>query len=483
MPLTFTPGEVVYTPVSVPTDHGVLSGLADDDHTQYHTDARAQTWLDGILVSTADAEAGTSTTVESWSAERVKEAIIALAPSGGASIPFGSLQDVTLTSPTTGQFVQFNGSIWVNVDVNIDGDVEGPGSATDNAIARYDLATGKLIQNSTVTIADDGAMGVPAEIEITIGANSGLDVYRLNAIEGATGLISGGAITRTGSTYEIEDGTGIIIDSFTDASNPTYKEVSWSGLTGLTPTTPANIITRVYIDSDGNLQEQLSAFTAENRRDVVTIGSVITNDGVNISSVGQTAEITNGPIHTLYDFLECIGGINNSGNHYSSASTLLTIAKTAGSTCLRGANLANNDKDPNVLASPAESPIASFNHLYHDGSGGFTIIPLQTVIDPDQYDDLSGTLAAVPNNRWTNQRIHFFPAFENFTAVQFGQVIYTSLAAAQAGASTEVFEPLPNITLSAIRTTLSVKSGTTDLSSATDAAFTNTGLFGVIYIQ
>jgi hypothetical protein len=27
------------------TDHGALSGLGDDDHTQYHTDARAATWL------------------------------------------------------------------------------------------------------------------------------------------------------------------------------------------------------------------------------------------------------------------------------------------------------------------------------------------------------------------------------------------------------------------------------------------------------
>lgn len=27
------------------TDHGALTGLADDDHTQYHTDARALTWL------------------------------------------------------------------------------------------------------------------------------------------------------------------------------------------------------------------------------------------------------------------------------------------------------------------------------------------------------------------------------------------------------------------------------------------------------
>ena len=39
------------------------------------------------------------------------------------------------------------------------GDVVGPASATDNAITRYDGTTGKLIQNSTVTLSDDGIIG------------------------------------------------------------------------------------------------------------------------------------------------------------------------------------------------------------------------------------------------------------------------------------------------------------------------------------
>jgi len=37
------------------------------------------------------------------------------------------------------------------------GDVSGPASATDNAVARFDNTTGKLIQNSVVTIGDTGA--------------------------------------------------------------------------------------------------------------------------------------------------------------------------------------------------------------------------------------------------------------------------------------------------------------------------------------
>lgn len=38
------------------------------------------------------------------------------------------------------------------------GDVHGPASSTDNAIARYDLATGKIIQNSNLILNDDGSI-------------------------------------------------------------------------------------------------------------------------------------------------------------------------------------------------------------------------------------------------------------------------------------------------------------------------------------
>lgn len=43
------------------------------------------------------------------------------------------------------------------------GDVVGPSSATDNAIARFDTTTGKLIQNSVVTVSDTGVIaGAPS---------------------------------------------------------------------------------------------------------------------------------------------------------------------------------------------------------------------------------------------------------------------------------------------------------------------------------
>lgn len=55
------------------------------------------------------------------------------------------------------------GSITItNTSPSLGGDVVGPASATDNAVARYDGTTGKLIQNSAVTIGDDGATVIAA---------------------------------------------------------------------------------------------------------------------------------------------------------------------------------------------------------------------------------------------------------------------------------------------------------------------------------
>ena len=62
------------------------------------------------------------------------------------------------------------------------GDVSGPSSSTDNAVARFDLATGKIIQNSGVIIDDSnnitGVLNITASGDIqgdTITANNRID--------------------------------------------------------------------------------------------------------------------------------------------------------------------------------------------------------------------------------------------------------------------------------------------------------------------
>lgn len=62
-----------------------------------------------------------------------------------------------LPAGTSGQVLKTNGAAanpsWASI---VGGDVVGPASATDNAIARFDATTGKLIQNSGITIDDSG---------------------------------------------------------------------------------------------------------------------------------------------------------------------------------------------------------------------------------------------------------------------------------------------------------------------------------------
>lgn len=96
-----------------------------------------------------------------------------LASSGGTTpnishnasgVTAGTYGDSTHVAQVT---VNVTGHVTSAVDVPISaGDVVGPASATDNAIARYDGTTGKLIKNSGITIAD-GATGALS------GSNSG----------------------------------------------------------------------------------------------------------------------------------------------------------------------------------------------------------------------------------------------------------------------------------------------------------------------
>lgn len=120
------------------------------------------------------------------------------------------------------------------------GDVVGPASATDNAIARFDGTTGKLIQNSAATIADTSGnitAGTYNGNTIGSGSTSGTNTGDQTTISGnagtATALQTGRTISISGDlTYTSPsfDGTGNVtaagtlatvnsnVGSFTNAS-------------------------------------------------------------------------------------------------------------------------------------------------------------------------------------------------------------------------------------------------------------------------
>jgi hypothetical protein len=71
----------------------------------------------------------------------------------GPNVEIGDLLLCTADATSSGNHATV-GTSWTIQQVNIDGAVTGPASATDNAIARFDSTTGKIIQNSGATVND-----------------------------------------------------------------------------------------------------------------------------------------------------------------------------------------------------------------------------------------------------------------------------------------------------------------------------------------
>jgi hypothetical protein len=77
-----------------------------------------------------------------------------------------------ITDWLVGDWAVYNGTVWQKIDnTDAGGDVVGPSSATDNAVARFDTTTGKLIQNSAATIDDSGVLATSKGL-IGSGANT-----------------------------------------------------------------------------------------------------------------------------------------------------------------------------------------------------------------------------------------------------------------------------------------------------------------------
>ena len=354
------------------------------------------------------------------------------------------------------------------------GDVTGPASSTDNALARFDAATGKVIQNSDAILSDDGDLTVSGEV-----VANGVPVFDTLAGLLSTGCITGGFLSPNVDTtkFDISDGFGLVVDRFTDPVNPTITAVTWSGETGLTPTFIATEnISFVAIDSNGDVIQQATRFTPEQSRDLIVLGTLVHINNVNVNGSADDSDRVATDYDTR-DLAQAIGDINVYGNNCLAASTDLTIRKEAGQSFLLSSNRQASNKDPNFKSSSSQNPL-TFLYAYDDGSGGVTIVPSSTDIDPDQYDDGSGTLQPIPNNDWAYQYFYWFPA-SNTAVVRYGVETYGGRNAAL-----REFGKVPPTIGEGFgpefaRTIILVQQGATDLSDASDATFYATGKFGM----
>lgn len=294
---------------------------------------------------------------------------------------------------------------------------------------------------------------------------------------GHTGIANGSGclgINADPTKFDITDGFGFVLDLVSTPENPSITEVNWTGKTALSATyLLTNNISFIGCDSSGDVVQQTTDFSESQRRSIIVLG-VLTHVGSTITSVRDDATTTDS--YLAADFARAIGNINLAGNNFNAASTDLTVRKEAGLSFIISGNRCSDATDPNRVTSSVEDPI-SFIYIYDNGAGGVAAVPA-TDIDPDNYDDGSGTLAAVSNNKWTNQLCYFI-AGSNLILIRYGNEIFATQSDAELGA--ETIPPTIGIGVDAdlVRTVINIKKGASDLSNIAQAKFIATGRFGL----
>jgi hypothetical protein len=304
----------------------------------------------------------------------------------------------------------------------------------------------------------------------------------------STGLSFGGDLVGTlgTSAFNISSGYGYIIDQTildsVGSINPKIHTVSWSDITNISVTqfmSAGYSATYVLITSAGNHFITPIEPTSQQIRDYIYLGKVSHRFG-SINSLRSYKRLPVEIYSNLTDLNDAIGPLNLTGNIYSANDADLKIQKSAGTSYRFSSNSINNNKSPHITTDPVLSPV-SFRPTYRASSSGLKYGPSTTNIDPDYFDNGSGTLQSVPNNNWTIQRIYFFPV-TNSTYVFYGQATYSSLDSARNAITSEEFiynDPDNSFSSATFRGWLLVKKGETNLSSA-DTRFIAASKYGNI---
>lgn len=184
------------------------------------------------------------------------------------------------------------------------GDVTGPASATDNAIARYDLTTGKLLQDSVVTIAD------------TSGNMAGVGTLNTHTIPGGTDTF---ALLAASQTFTNKTLTTPIIASISNSGTITIPtgtdtlvgRATTDTLTNKTLTAPdinggtADALTSLGIRSTGTgafdltfantenlIAGRILTFTVNDAARTINLGGDLTLAGAFITSGANSLTLT-----------------------------------------------------------------------------------------------------------------------------------------------------------------------------------------------
>lgn len=289
----------------------------------------------------------------------------------------------------------------------------------------------------------------------------------------STGLLEGGVISEASSTtVDWTSGEGQVADH-TDPLDSETINVTWDAVSGQSVTDIATDGTTLFgYDSAGSIVEKLAtAVTIEDAHDVIWFGSVFHLSGAIVDTITAPGNIGYDGIGSFSDFMNLvIGPANVNGNIYGANGANLNIDVLGGTAYFLGANFRTSTKISDVTTLLSLSAL-SFRNVYRSAGVGLSVIygSLVTTIDPNNYDDGSGTLVTTTTDYWTIQRI--FRSRTGKTYVSYGQQEFASKVLALEAKGNEPFTEKVPLPFTLYRCSLVIKEGATDLSDTDEAEF------------
>jgi hypothetical protein len=357
----------------------------------------------------------------------------------------------------TGSLIVSSSNTFKNI-----GKAEFSGSFETNTFLQLNPLIGTI--NSGVSGSYIYSSGSEGDIYLTQNHSGFANTVALRWIEGNlyTGLLYGGilSVTPGGTTFNLSSGSGIIVKlnaTVNDEPYPTIKYIQWDNLTNQ----PIQFLTSsiqsfIGIDEDGEIYQQLDAFSNGDYNDYITIGTVLHQNQSTVNASISYPNVAYGYKQRTYDFVKAFGPLKISGLQLLTSSSL-GLNVSAGTAYSDGRNYQTNPNSPSFIEDNGTSVSKIFRY-YQSGSGFVQDTNAgvgYTQINPNQYNN-NGVLTTLTgnnpnNNYWSIQRVFWYPnSATQAIVVYYGNQEYQTLNLAKVGLSNEVFGEIENTKQNAV---------------------------------
>jgi len=359
--------------------------------------------------------------------------------------------------------------------------VDGAVTGSVSGVASFNGATG------AIAVTGGHQLGITQNgnqftFRVIDGATSDLNAGVLYGVSGAiyasnlaTGLLYGGIITinaGNSAAFDITAGRGQIHlagATWNSGPAPTLTYVNWSAQTGITLSgiTSADT-TWLYFDNTGTLKQQSTYYTDAQVDQNIIIGALVHPTRSYISLAKTIPNVGYATDKQYEQFIRLFGPLKQSGHTIAANGANMKLNRSSGAAFVLGRNWINDPNNPTVVTDNAQTDCTFWRYYRGVTAGTFVTVLNQTAIDPDNYDNGSGTLQPVPSNQqFTIQRLFYFPGTPSILGVYYGRGTYASMPDAAANIQFEDFTEIDNTKTNAISAGyIIVKKGTTNLTTA-----------------